>query len=101
MSLVAAEIERHGIPTILQLFFREAAERLRPPRALLLPFPHGYALGAPGDTTLQTSVLRQTFALLGEAGPPPVLREYAPERVGAGSARRGQPTRAPSGSSIT
>jgi len=78
VSLVAAEIERQGIPTVVQLYLREAAEKLRPPRALLVPFPHGYALGAAGDADLQLSVLRQTFALLGEQGPPPVLREYVP-----------------------
>jgi len=82
VSLVAAEIERHGIPTVEQIYLREAAVALRPPRALLVPFPHGYALGAPCDTDLQLSVLRQTFALLDENGLPPVLREYAPEMAG-------------------
>ena len=82
VSLVAAEIERHGIPTVEQIYLREAAEKLRPPRALLVPFPHGYALGAPNDIELQMSVLRQTFALLDENGMPPVLREYVPQMAG-------------------
>lgn len=81
MSLVAAEIERHSIPTVCQVYLRDAAEKLRPPRALLVPFPHGYALGAPNDARLQSSVLRQTLALLDEPGPPPVLREYVREPV--------------------
>lgn len=78
MSLVAAEIERKGIPTVGQQYFREVAEKLRPPRALWVPFPLGYALGAPNDTALQLDVLRQTFALLDVPGPPPVLRDYQP-----------------------
>ena len=77
VSLVAAEIERAGIPTVAQVYLREAAERIRPPRALWVPFPHGYALGKPNDAALQLDVLRQTFALLGDAGPGPVLTDFA------------------------
>ena len=83
VSLVAAEIERAGIPTVCQIYLREAAEKLQPPRAMLVPFPHGYALGEPGNVELQLDVLRQTFALLDEPGPPPVLREYVERIVGA------------------
>ena len=81
VSLVAAEIERAGIPTVVQVFLHEAAERLRPPRALWVPFDHGYALGEPDDPALQVDVLRQTFALLAEAGPGPVIRDFAPDAV--------------------
>jgi len=76
VSLVAAAIERTGIPTTCQVYLRDAAERLRPPRALLVPFPHGYALGRPNDPELQREVLRQTLALLDAAGPGPVLVEF-------------------------
>jgi hypothetical protein len=78
VGLVAAEIERAGVPTVGQVYLREAAERMRPPRALWVPFPHGYALGKPNDVALQLDVLRQTFALLGEPGPGPVLKDYVP-----------------------
>jgi hypothetical protein len=78
VGLVAAEIERAGIPTVGQVYLRDAAAVIRPPRALWVPFPHGYALGKPNDVALQLDVLRQTFALLGEAGPPPVLKDYVP-----------------------
>lgn len=80
VGLVAAEIERAGIPTVCQIYLREAAERVRPPRALWVPFPHGYALGQPNNVPLQLDVLRQTFKLLDEAGPPPVLKDYVSER---------------------
>jgi len=85
VSLVAAEIERHGIPTVTQVYLRNLAERIRPPRALWVPFPHGYALGQPGDRQLQLSVLRQTFALLGEPGSGPVLRDLTTERTTTGT----------------
>lgn len=87
-SLVAAEVERAGIPTVGQIYLRVAAEHLRPPRMLLVPFDHGHALGEPGNAELQLDVLRRTFALLDEPGPPPVLREYTRRPAEAG-ARRG------------
>jgi len=77
VSLVAAEIERAGIPTVGQIYLREAAEATTPPRVLLVPFDHGYALGEPNDPELQLDVLRATFALLDAPGPGPVLAEYA------------------------
>jgi len=83
VSLVAAEIEHAGIPTVCQVYLRPAAERIRPPRALWVPFPHGYALGEPNDVQLQLDVLRQTFALLDSAGPGPVLEDYARVRAAA------------------
>ena len=47
MSLVAAELERRGIPTVVISLLRMVAERLRPPRALFVPFRHGFPLGRP------------------------------------------------------
>jgi len=76
VSLAAAAIESVGIPTVGIEYLRQAAEKLRPPRALWVPFDHGYALGRPGDAPLQIKVLEATFALLDEPGPPPVLRDF-------------------------
>jgi len=76
VGLVAAEIERAGIPTASIVYLKEAAERIRPPRALWVPFPHGCALGAPNDIPLQLDVLKQALKLLDADGPGPVLRDY-------------------------
>ncbi len=57
-------------------YLRDVAETLRPPRALFVPFPHGYALGEPDDAELQREVLRQTLTLLADPGPGPVLRDF-------------------------
>ena len=81
VSLVAAEIERAGIPTVSIVYLKEAAERIRPPRTLWVPFPHGYALGAPNDAALQLDVVRQAFGLLKSPGPGPVLKDYVAEKV--------------------
>lgn len=79
MSLVGAAIERVGIPTVAMAFLREAIERIRPPRAMMLPFQHGYALGKPNDPPLQRAVLEAALTMLGEPGPPPVIRDFVEE----------------------
>ncbi len=63
MSLVAAELERRGIATVAIVLLREVAEKVRPPRALWVPFRHGYPLGCPDDPALQRSVLEAALAL--------------------------------------
>src|SRR6266849_1732683 len=54
---------------------REHTEKVKPPRALFVPFPFGHALGRPNDPVLQHRVLRAALDLLAEpAGP--VLRDF-------------------------
>ena len=53
---------------------REHTEKVKPPRALWVPFPFGHALGRPNDPALQHRVLWAALQLLDEpAGP--VLRD--------------------------
>ncbi|MBM4440161.1 MAG: hypothetical protein FJ027_07060 [Candidatus Rokubacteria bacterium] len=54
---------------------REHTEKIKPPRALFVPFPFGHAFGRPNDAALQARVLRAALELLTEpAGP--VLRDF-------------------------
>lgn len=76
VSLVSAEIERRGIATGVLQLLREVAERVRPPRALWVPFPHGYPLDTPDDPAKQRAVLEALLELIERPGPPPVLEEY-------------------------
>lgn len=79
MSLVGAELERQGISTVCIQLLREAAERVRPPRALLVPFRHGHPLGSPNDAAGQNAVIEAALRLLEDpALMPPVLVEYGP-----------------------
>lgn len=82
MGLVAAEIERHGIATVAIQLLREVAERVRPPRALWVPFPHGYPLGAPRDEALQHAVIEAALVLFEDPSlGPPVLRDFTVAEV--------------------
>ena len=49
---------------------REHTEKLKPPRALFVPFPFGHALGRAGDAALQHRVLGAALDLLAEASGP-------------------------------
>jgi hypothetical protein len=78
VSLVAAELERRGIATVALQLLREVAERVRPPRALVLPFPHGYPLAAPNDPPRQHAVLEAALRLLEQPdAAPPLLATFA------------------------
>lgn len=50
----------------------EVTARVRPPRALAVPYPLGYPMGAPADPALQHHVLRALLALC-TRGDVPVL----------------------------
>jgi hypothetical protein len=78
VCLVAAELERQGISTVVIQLLRNVAEKVRPPRALFVPFKHGYPLDAPGDAKRQTAVIEAALQLLEDASlTPPVLRDYS------------------------
>lgn len=77
MSLVGAELERQGISTVCIQLPRIAAERVRPPRALLVPFRHGHPLDTPGNPAAQHAVIEAAVRLLEtQTLTPPVLVTY-------------------------
>jgi hypothetical protein len=78
VCLIAAELERHGIATAAIVLLREVAEKVRPPRALFVPFKHGYPLGAPRDKEKQHAVIESALRLLEQKNlRPPVLQDFA------------------------
>jgi hypothetical protein len=73
--VLARALETEGLATTSISMVREHSEKTKPPRALFVPFPFGYALGRPDDPDLQHRVLRAALDLLAEpAGP--VLRDF-------------------------
>ncbi len=77
VGLVAAELERQGVSTVALQLLRRVAERVRPPRALFVPFRHGYPLDAPGDPPRQHAVLEAALRILEDRSrEPPVLVDF-------------------------
>jgi hypothetical protein len=88
VSLVAAEMERQGITTVVLQLLRLAAERVGPPRALLVPFRHGFPLGQSGDAALQHRIIEAAFTLMELPGrSPPVFVEFSAAEPTLPSAR--------------
>jgi hypothetical protein len=78
VSLIAAELERRGIATVCIVLLREVAEKVRPPRALFVPFRHGYPLGLPNDAKTQRGVIEAALAVIERDGKPPILETFKP-----------------------
>jgi len=73
--VLARAIETAGLPTCSLVLLKEHAQRTKPPRALFVPFPYGYALGKPDDAESQHKVLRAALQLFGASAP--VLAEFS------------------------
>ena len=80
MSVLARVFEAAGLTTVAVALVREHAERVRPPRALWVPFYFGYAMGKPDAPDFQHQVLAAALATL-DADVGPVLADY-PEEAG-------------------
>ncbi|MSU63232.1 MAG: hypothetical protein EXS31_12690 [Pedosphaera sp.] len=83
VSLIAAELERSGISTVVIQLLREPAVKVRPPRSLLVPFRHGYPLDSPNAPELQHQVIEACLGMLESAElTAPALREYSASASG-------------------
>lgn len=76
MSAVGHYLEDEGIPTVGISLVREHSEKMRPPRALWVPFMLGRPLGAPDAPDFQRQVLRAALELLEADGGPVLLRDF-------------------------
>ena len=81
VGLVAAELERQGISTVAIQLLRSVTEKVRPPRALVVPFRHGYPLGIPDDAKHQRAVIEAALRMLEDTNlQPPAIVVYEPEK---------------------
>jgi hypothetical protein len=80
--VLARALEAEGVATTSISLVREHTEKVKPPRALFVPFPYGHALGRPNDAELQHRVLKAALDLLA-ASTGPVLSDF-PDEAEAG-----------------
>ena len=73
--MLARVFEEAGLSTVALALIRDHAERVKPPRALFVPFPLGFALGKPNDPPFQHLVLAAALGLLA-ATEGPVLADF-------------------------
>jgi hypothetical protein len=68
-------LEEEGLVTTSISLIREHTEKLKPPRALWVPFPFGLPMGHPDDAAEQRAVLDAVLGLL-DAPRVPVLSDF-------------------------
>ena len=73
MSVLARVFEEHGIATVTIAMVREHAEKVKPPRALFVPFFFGFALCKPNDPESQHEVLNAAFDMLNSPDGPLIV----------------------------
>ncbi len=71
-------LEQAGLTTVAIATVREHAKKVRPPRALFVPFPFGYTLGKPDDPEYQHRVIAAALDLLKHTSGP-VLADFNAE----------------------
>ncbi len=77
VGLVAAELERRGVSTVAIQLLRSVAKKVRPPRALWVPFRHGYPLDTPSDPEKQLAVLEAALGVMEDDSlRPPVIVDF-------------------------
>ena len=78
VGLIGAAIERAGMSTVSISLLREVTEVIRPPRALFVPYPMGYPLGAPQQPALQHRIIAAALSLLKRTNVP-IIEEFKDE----------------------
>jgi hypothetical protein len=79
VCLIATRLERHGIATVVIQSLRQVTEKIRPPRALAVPFRHGYPLDAPNDPARQHAVIKAALKMLEDQSlQPPAIVDFVP-----------------------
>jgi hypothetical protein len=76
VSLIQTAVERAGIATVSISLLREVTDRLRPPRALFVPYPLGIPLGEPGNQSLQHRIISKALSLLQRIDTP-IFEEFS------------------------
>ena len=82
MGLIQRAIEAEGIPTISISLSRTITEKVKPPRALLVPFPLGHPMGNPFDSKIQRQILMGGLKWLKEIEKPGTIVELNGECEG-------------------
>ena len=78
MGLVARELESRGIATVSLMLLAEVAEKVCPPRSLVVPeFGWGQPLGPPGEAALHRRVALEALGMIWETTEPAAIRTLA------------------------
>ena len=74
VGLIQRAVEAVGVSTVSITLIEDITRRVRPPRALAVPYPFGHPLGEPNNPELQHAIIAEALALLEGTAEPPILK---------------------------
>ena len=74
VGLIQRAVEEVGISTVSIALVENIARRVKPPRALLVPYGFGHPLGEPNNPRLQHAIIAEALELLDNEETPPILK---------------------------
>ena len=74
VGLIQRAVEEVGISTVSITLDESLTKRVKPPRALAVPYGFGHPLGEPNNPELQHAIITETLALLADERMPPILK---------------------------
>ena len=75
VGLIQRAVEEAGISTVSITLVESMTKRVKPPRALAVPYGFGHPLGEPNNPELQHAIIVEALELLTDEAPPPLLRK--------------------------
>ena len=74
VGLIQRAVEAAGISTVSITLDESITKRVKPPRALSVPYRFGYPLGEPNNPELQHAIIAEALELLADEKLPPILK---------------------------
>ena len=74
VGLIQRAVEEMGISTTSITLDESITKRVKPSRALSVPYRFGYPLGEPNKPELQHAIIAEALALLTDDAPLPILK---------------------------
>ncbi len=74
VGLIQRAVEAAEISTVSITLIESMTKKVKPPRALVVPFGFGHPLGEPNNPELQHAIIAEALELLGDEGLPPILK---------------------------
>ncbi len=74
VGLIQRAVEAAGISTVSITLIESITKKVKPPRALVVPYGFGYPLGEPNNPELQHAIIAEALTLLEGTAKPPILK---------------------------
>jgi len=74
VGLIQRAVEAARISTVSITLIEDITRKVRPPRALAVPYGFGHPLGEPNNPELQHAIIAEALALLKDKTPLPILK---------------------------